>query len=86
MLHNEKKTRETIETLLDSFTLADSAAEDAMNASSSEVKDYEDALMIETARSIGADCVITRNEKDYRKSGIRVLAPEKALETLAGRE
>ena len=84
VLHNEKKTRETIETLLDSFTLADSAAEDAVSALSSEVKDYEDALMIETARSIGADCIITRNEKDYRKGDIKVFSPEKALEILAG--
>ena len=78
-LHNEKKIRDVIEVLLDSFSLVDSAADDAMKALSSETRDYEDALMIETAAACNADCIITRNVKDFKKSRVAVLSPEKVL-------
>ena len=78
-LHNEKKTREIIEVLLDSFSLVDSTADDAIKALSSETRDYEDALMIETAAACNADCIITRNVKDFKKSRVAVLSPEKVL-------
>lgn len=78
-LHDEKKTRQVIETLLESFTLVDSAADDAIRALASETSDYEDALMIETAIVCKADCIITRNVKDYKKCPITVLSPASYL-------
>ncbi|MBR3343228.1 MAG: PIN domain-containing protein [Solobacterium sp.] len=78
-LHDEKKTRQVIETLIDSFTLVDSAADDAVKALTSETNDYEDALMIETAIACHADCMITRNVKDYKKCPIPVLSPDAFL-------
>ncbi len=78
-LHDEKKTRQIIETLIDSFSLVDSAADDAVKALASETHDYEDALMVETAIACNADCIITRNLKDYKKCPIKVLSPASYL-------
>ncbi len=82
-IHNEEKIREIISTLLDSFALVDSTGENAVRALSSDVNDYEDALMIETAVSYEADGIVTRNLKDYRKSPIRIYSPEELLAVLS---
>ena len=82
-LHNEKNIRDIISTLLDSFALVDSTGENAVRALSSDVNDYEDALMIETAVSYVVDGIVTRNLKDYRKSSIRIYSPEDLLAVLA---
>lgn len=81
-IHNEEKIRDIISTLLDSFALVDSTGENAVRALSSDVNDYEDALMIETAVSYEADGIVTRNLKDYRKSPIRIYSPEELLAVL----
>ncbi|MBR2545750.1 MAG: PIN domain-containing protein [Erysipelotrichaceae bacterium] len=82
-IHNEEKIREIISTLLDSFALVDSTGENAVRALSSDVNDYEDALMIETAIYYETDGIVTRNLKDYRKSPIRIYSPEELLAVLA---
>ena len=82
-IHNEEKIRDIISTLLDSFALVDSTGENAVRALSSDVNDYEDALMIETAVYYEVDGIVTRNLKDCRKSPIRIYSPEELLAVLA---
>ena len=55
---------------------------DIRKAISAEVSDFEDAVMIETAVRSGADCIVTRNTKDYSKAPIPVYAPEAFIELL----
>jgi hypothetical protein len=43
---------------------------------SSEISDYEDAIMVETAIRSEMDCIVTRNGKDYAKASIAVYDPE----------
>lgn len=43
------------------------------------VKDFEDAMQYYSAKSIGADCIITRNVKDFNFSDIEVLTPHDFL-------
>ena len=50
----------------------------------SKVADYEDAVISEAARHIGADAVVTRNVRDFRASGIRVYSPVEMLKILSG--
>ena len=40
------------------------------NAFESDIADFEDAVVVESAVSIGADYIITRNGKDFRESVI----------------
>lgn len=40
-----------------------------------EIGDYEDAVMVETAIRTEMDCIVTRNIKDYAKSLVKVCEP-----------
>jgi predicted nucleic acid-binding protein len=79
VIHDEEKVRSALSTLLDTFWLVNSNAEDAINALTSKVRDYEDALMIETAISCKSDFIITRNTKDYRNSAVKIYEPQEFL-------
>ena len=52
----------------------DTAGEDCRQALLSKVSDFEDAVMIETAKHFDADCIVTRNTKDFKSSKIRALS------------
>lgn len=85
-LHNDALTKECIHKLFVLFDIADTFAVDCQLALSAPIKDYEDAVMIETAKRIGADCIITRNLKDYSSTDIPVFLPLDFLEKLTENE
>ncbi len=85
-LHNEVAARSQINKLFILFDVKDTFASDCQYALSSKTKDYEDAVMIETAKRIGADCIVTRNLKDYVSSEMPVYSPAEFLELLADKE
>ena len=77
--HSETDARNTLSKLFSLFDLLDTAAEDCQRALISETKDFEDAIMIETAFREGLDYIITRNGKDFSHSPVKVLDPESFL-------
>lgn len=81
-LHNEMETRKYLNTLFVLFNVEDTFSIDCQLALQSKMKDYEDAIMVETALRIGVDCIVTRNIKDYELSTIPVLSPEQLLARL----
>mgnify|MGYP002508986437 CR=1 FL=1 len=54
--------------LLTIVGMLDSAAIDVLQSLSSDISDFEDAVMVETAKRASVDCIVTRNQKDYAKS------------------
>ena len=78
-LHDEQKTRAAVNKLFVLFDIADTFSADCRIAMSSPTSDYEDAVMIETAKRIGAECIVTRNLSDYGKSSVTVFSPEEFL-------
>ncbi len=54
-------------------------------ALSCDWNDYEDATQYKSAISINADCIVTRNKKDYQNSDIPVYTPNEFL-TMINRE
>ena len=46
------------------------------------LSDYEDAVMCETAERCEVDLIVTRNEKDYKKSKVKVLSPGELVKFL----
>ena len=44
-------------------------------AARSEVDDFEDAVIVESARQVRAQVILTRNERDFSKSPIAVHSP-----------
>lgn len=77
--HSAVEAHKTVNALTQLFGLADTYAEDCIRAIHSEMPDYEDAVMTETAARIGADVIVTRNTKDYSKSKVRAVTPAEFL-------
>lgn len=49
---------------------------------SSGWKDYEDATQNNSAVLVGADCIVTRNKKDFTNSSLQVYTPTELVEIL----
>ena len=84
--HSDAETRNILSRLFVLFDILDTAGLDCRQAISSNVSDYKDAVMIETVRRTGMDCIVTRNEKDYAHADIPVYTPEAFIALLSSEE
>ena len=82
LTHSDAETRKILSKLFILFHLLDTTSLDCRKAISSEIDDYEDAIMVETAVRSQMDCIVTRNEKDYLKSSIKIYGPSAFLKLL----
>ncbi len=82
LTHNDTETRKILSKLFTLFHLVDTTSLDCRKALSSEIGDYEDAVMVETAIRSEIDCIVTRNLKDYMKSSVKVFEPSAFLKLL----
>jgi predicted nucleic acid-binding protein len=57
-----------------------------LGLNSSDFSDFEDSLQYFTALEFGYDGIITRNQKDFKKSSLPILAPEQFLEIFKKKE
>jgi predicted nucleic acid-binding protein len=74
--HSNERTEEIIQKLLELFSLEDTMAEDCKNALLyRESRDFEDSIMIETGKRLGAKYIVTRNTKDYEGASIPAVLP-----------
>lgn len=81
--HNDEESRSKLNQLLTVVGMLDSMADDVFHAISSEIKDFEDAVMVETAIRSKMDCIVTRNEKDFINAGINIYSPGEFMKILA---
>lgn len=81
-IHNEQEVRKLVRVLFTLFEVVDTFSIDCELALSSTIKDYEDAIMVETGSRVGAECIVTRNLKDYKLSTLPVLSPDQFLEEM----
>lgn len=86
LTHSDVETRRILNKLFTLFHLLDTTSLDCRKAISSEISDYEDAVMVETALRSEMDCIVTRNAKDYTKSVVKVCEPSAFLELLEENE
>ncbi|MCR5149361.1 MAG: PIN domain-containing protein [Eubacterium sp.] len=71
----DAKARNVMTKLYAIFELIDTLGIDCQNAIAIENKDYEDAIMIESAKRAGVDCIVTRNLDHFKLSPIPVYSP-----------
>lgn len=64
------------------FAILDTTESDVRRALASNLPDFEDAVMIETALRENMDCVVTRNLSDYQNAPLPVYAPREFLNRL----
>lgn len=82
LIHSDEETRKILSKLYSLFHLLDTTSLDCRKAISSELSDYEDAVMVETAIRSEMDCIVTPNIKDYMKSPVMVYEPSAFLKLL----
>ena len=80
--HDDKAARVVLSKLFTIFDVLDTAGMDCRHAIPSAITDYEDAVMVETAVRTESDCIVTRNGRDFQKSGVPVYTPEEFLHKL----
>ena len=74
--------RQLLHTLFMLFDVEDTFSTDCQIALSSPIKDYEDAIMVQTAIRTGADCIITRNLRDYKLAPLPIFSPKEFLKKI----
>ena len=84
--HDDKASRAVLNKLFMLFEVLDTAGMDCRHAILSEISDFEDAVMVETAVRTEMDCIVTRNIRDFTNSPIPVFTPEEFLDKLASTE
>lgn len=80
--HSDKESRQMLGKILSLVELLDTKADDIFQALVSATSDFEDAVMIETAKSNYVEAIITRNTKDYSKAMMSVYTPAEFLKIL----
>ena len=64
--------KQRIKSILSFVTVCDLQADVVIKSLDSDWQDYEDSVQSMTAMDTFADCIVTRNKKDFRKSVIPV--------------
>ena len=79
-------TPDTIDEVLKKLSLifhfTDLSVADMIRAAEMKWSDYEDAVQSATAKRIHADCIVTRNIKDYLQSAVPAFTPAEFLERI----
>ena len=78
------EARQALRGLLDLFKIAPVNRSVIEKALRGKIEDFKDAVLEQAARLVGAEAIITRNTKDFRRSSIKALDPAElfaALET-----
>ena len=79
---DKEKTIESIHSIMALFEVASVNRLVIENALKSKFSDFEDSVLHESARHAGAEYIITRNIKDFKKSKIPVYTPTEFLNML----
>lgn len=64
------------------FTFTELAPSDLEKSSRLQWDDFEDGLQAAAAERVGADFIITRNQKDFKNASVPAASPEEFLKLL----
>lgn len=79
---DKEKAITSINSIMSLFEIASVNRLVIENALKSKFTDFEDSVLHESARHAGAEYIITRNIKDFKKSQIPVFSPSEFLSIL----
>ena len=80
--HSDQESRKILNKLFTLFGVLDTIGDDCRKAVFSEMKDYEDAVMVQSAWRCDMDGIVTRNVKDYEKANVPIFSPKQLLEEM----
>ena len=81
-LHSSLSALKLITKLTSLLLVLDNTDIDLLKAFSSEVTDFEDALIAESAVRNKLDFIVTRNVRDFERSHIKAITPRQCLDML----
>jgi len=84
--HSNEESRKILQGLMQIVGVLDTTANDVRIALLSDVTDYEDAVMVETSKRSGMDCIVSRNKQDFRNCSLPVYEPEEFLHMIEDTE
>lgn len=77
---SDNDTRKSIEKICTYLKMATISSREALNAiKNTNFKDFEDCLQDECAMSVGADYLITCNERDFKNAKSKIINPDEFL-------
>ena len=71
-----EKTLESLKLLFSVFDIVSVGKSDLLRAMEASIPDFEDALCAMCAKRIKAECIITRNIKDFQNSPVLPMTPQ----------
>lgn len=77
--HDAGKVKSVMEILFDTISVLPVNEDDCKNSLYSQISDYEDEVLESSAKNENADCIVTRNEKDFKFSRIPIFSPSDFL-------
>jgi len=81
----EKEARKKIKlfrSLIEIIAIDGKIIDQGLNSS---IKDFEDSIQYYAAKSMNVDFLITRNKKDYPKTGLSILNPDEFIKIIGER-
>ena len=75
-LHNAEQSKQIMGKLYSLLNILDVTGKDCVDALASPVSDYEDAVVERVAERAGMDYIVTRNIKDYKEAGVKIILPD----------
>ena len=81
-LHNTEESKQVMSKLYDLFGILNVTGKDCVDALASTIKDYEDAVLENVAKTNDIDYIVTRNIKDYEMGTVAVLPPKDLIAVL----
>jgi len=82
-LHSTEQAKNVLAKLYELFGILDVTSSDCMEALISDMNDYEDAVISCCAVRNHIDYIVTRNIKDYEKSQVHAILPDKFIKIIA---
>ena len=79
---NKGCARRNLTDLLELFEVLDTTSADCKNALRSELVDFEDAVLVESAMRAGIEIIVTRNKKDFRDTPLTIYSPAEFIDAL----
>lgn len=80
--HDKEKARKNLEKILKLYDIIDTTGIDCYSALRNGMNDFEDAVLAESAKRNDIDCIVTRDIKDFKNSGLKVYTPLEFLKVL----
>lgn len=78
----QEEVYEKLRMIADFVDVVDLRGQNVIDMLNSDWKDYEDATQYGTALEEDADCIVTRNIKDFKNSSIKVLTSTDFIKSL----